>query len=202
VNTFFQDIGYGLRMMRRAPAFTAAAVLTLALGIGVNTATFGIVSVLSLKPLPYRNPERIAFVLGYSNERRQRLFNLPLADAMDLASEARSFEAVAAYRYWSANLSGGGQPERLQAYRVTANTFSLLGIDALRGRALTPDDGRLDAPDASCSATGCGSAASAARRRSSDSRSRSTATHTPSSASCRRASSFPSSTSRATPGRL
>src|SRR6266404_6347584 len=105
MSTFFQDVAYAVRMMRRAPGFTAAAVLTLALGIGVNTATFGIVSVLSLKPLPYKNPERVAFVLGWSNDRRERLFNLPLADALDIASEARSFADVAAYQYWSANLT-------------------------------------------------------------------------------------------------
>src|SRR5712691_13433646 len=109
MSTFLQDLGYGLRMMRRAPGFTAAAMLTLALGIGVNTATFGIVSVLSLKPLPYKNPERVAFVLGWSNDRRQRLFNLPLVDALDVASQARSFEQVAAYLYWSANLTGSDQ---------------------------------------------------------------------------------------------
>ncbi len=147
MSTFLQDLGYGLHMMRRAPGFTAAAVLTLALGIGVDTATFGIVSVLSLKPLPYKNPERVAFVLGWSNDRRQRLFNLPLVDALDVASQARSFEEVAAYQYWSANLTGGDQPERLQAYRVTANTFTLLGIDARRGRSVTEEDGRPDAAD-------------------------------------------------------
>lgn len=147
MTTFVQDIAYGLRMMRRAPGFTAAAVVTLALGIGVNTATFGIVSVVSLKPLPYKNPERLAFVLGWSIERGQRLFNLPLADALDVAVRSRSFDAVGAYLYWSANLTGTDQPERLQAYRVTANTFSLLGIDALRGRTLTDADGRPDAPD-------------------------------------------------------
>ena len=129
MSAFFQDLAYGARMLKRAPGFTIAAVLTLALGIGVNTATFGIVSVVSLKPLPYANPERVAFVLGWSNDRRQRLFNLPLADALDIASEARSFEDVAAYQYWSANLTGSDQPERLQAYRVAANMFVLLGID-------------------------------------------------------------------------
>jgi hypothetical protein len=147
MSTFFQDIGYGLRMMRRAPAFTAAAVLTIALGIGVNTATFGIVNVVSLKPLNYKDPERVAFVFGWSQERQERRFNLPLADAIDIGARSRAFDAVGAYAYWSANLTGGDQPERLQAYRVTANTFSLLGVEASYGRALTPDDGRPDAAD-------------------------------------------------------
>ena len=147
ISTFFQDIGYGLRMMRRAPGFTAAAVLTIALGIGVNTATFGIVNVVSLMPLNYKDPERVAFVFGWSQERQERRFNLPLADAIDIGAQSRAFEAVSAYAYWSANLTGGDQPERLQAYRVTGNTFALLGAEASYGRTLTPDDGRPDAAD-------------------------------------------------------
>jgi putative ABC transport system permease protein len=147
MRTFVQDLWYGVRLMRRAPGFTIAVVLTLAVGIGANAATFGIVNVLTLKPLSYRDSERIAFLLGWNTEHQQQLFNLPLSDAIDIGSQARSFDGVAAYLYWSANLNGGGVPERIQAYQVTANTFGLLGVDAWRGRPLTPDDGRADAPD-------------------------------------------------------
>ena len=146
MTTFFQDVAYGVRMMRRAPGFTAAAVLTIALGIGVNTATFGIVNVISLKPLSYAQPERVAFVLGWNQQRQQRIFNLPLADALDIRDQARTLDAVAAYTYWSANLTGSDRPERLQAYRVTADTFALLGVSASIGRALTVDDARPDSP--------------------------------------------------------
>lgn len=97
MSTFLQDLGYGLRLMRRAPGFTAAAVLTIALGVGVNTATFGIVNVIALKPLAYKDPERVAFVFGWNNERRQRRFNLPLADVVDIDRQTQSFDAVAAY---------------------------------------------------------------------------------------------------------
>ena len=147
MRTFIQDLWYGVRLMRRAPGFTIAVVLTLAVGIGANAATFGIVNVLTLKPLSYRDSERVAFLLGWNTEHQQQLFNLPLSDAIDIGSQARSFDGVAAYLYWSANLNGGGVPERIQAYQVTANTFGLLGVDAWRGRPLTPDDGRADAPD-------------------------------------------------------
>jgi putative ABC transport system permease protein len=132
-------------MMRRAPAFTAAAILTLGLGIGVNAATFSIVDVLSLKPLTYRNPERVAFILGVNTSwaaGQQRGMNLPLADAMDLGRQTSSLEDVAAYQYWSANLTGGPLPERVQAYRMTANSMTLLGVDAAVGRAISVDDGR------------------------------------------------------------
>jgi len=143
-----QDVVYGLRLMRRAPGFTAAVVLTLGLGIGVNAATFSIVDILSLKPLNYRDPSRVAFILNTNAARQQRGMNIPLADAMDIGRQMQSLERVAAYQYWSANLTGAGHPERIQAYRVTANTFALLGVDAVVGRALRESDGLPDAPDA------------------------------------------------------
>jgi putative ABC transport system permease protein len=147
VQQLIQDLGYGLRLMRRAPGFTAAIVLTLAVGIGANAATFSLVDVMALTPLTYQDPERVAFVFGWNLERQQRRFNLPLADALDIGNATRSLTAVAAYQYWSANLSGIDVPERVQVYRVTANTFELLGVDAAQGRALAAADGRPEAPD-------------------------------------------------------
>jgi len=146
ISTVRADLVYGLRLMRRAPGFTAAAVLTLGLGIGANAATFSIVQVLSLKPLNYRDPSRVAFILGTNAARHQRGMNLPLADAIDIGRQMRSFDGVGAYEYWSANLTGGAAPERVQAYKVTANTFTLLGVDAAIGRALVAADGAPDAP--------------------------------------------------------
>jgi putative ABC transport system permease protein len=147
MSTLVQDLVYGLRLMRRAPGFTLAAVLTLALGIGVNAATFSVVNVLSLKPLPYADPERVAFVMAWDAQRRDLRMNLPLADVADIAAQARAFEGVAAYEYWSANLTGAEAPERAQAYRVSGNTFSLLGVPTIRGRWLTDGDTAPGAPD-------------------------------------------------------
>lgn len=146
MGSLLQDVGYGARSLRRSPGFAAAAIITIALGIGVNTATFGIVNVLALKPLVYKDPERVAFVLGWNNLRQQRRFNIRLADALDVGAQAPSIADIAAYAYWSANLTGADQPERLQAYRVTVNTFALLGVDALRGRTLSAADGQPGAP--------------------------------------------------------
>jgi hypothetical protein len=142
-----QDLLYGLRLMRRAPGFTAAVVFTLAVGIGANAATFSIVNVLVLTPLSYHEPERVAFMLGWNTERQQRRFNMPLADALDVGRQAQSLQAVAAYKFWSANLTAVANPERIQAYRVTANTFALLGVEAAVGRPIGDADGRPDAPD-------------------------------------------------------
>jgi len=133
--------------MRRAPGFTAAAVITLGLGIGANVATFSIVNVLSLAPLSYKDPDRVAFVLGTTASRDQPTWNLLLADAVDLGQQMQSFDAVGAYAYWSANLTGAELPERVQAYRVTANAFPLLGVDAAIGRAIDAVDGRPETPD-------------------------------------------------------
>jgi putative ABC transport system permease protein len=147
MQTLAQDLLYGARLMRRSKGFTAAAVLTLGLGIGVNAATFSIVEILSIKPLHYRDPSRVAFILGTNAARQQRGMNLPLADAMDIGRQMQSFERVAAYQYWSANLTSGPLPERVQAYKVTANTFALLGVEAPIGRTINEDDGRPEAPN-------------------------------------------------------
>jgi predicted permease len=146
MRSLLQDIRYGVRLMRHAPGFTLAAVVTLALGIGANTAIFSLVNVLTLKPLAYRDPHRVAFVLGWNTEQQSMRFNLTLADFADLKRQARSFDDVSAYAYWSANFTGGDVPERVQAYHVTANTFSLLDVPAHVGRTLTARDG---APGAS-----------------------------------------------------
>ena len=132
---------HALRMMRQNPGFTLAAVLTLALGIGATTAVFSLVNVFALKPLSYRDPSRVAFVLGHDTETGATRFSLPIADYLDLKRDATSLSSVAAYAYESANLTGGDIPERVQAYRVTANTFEMLGVPAALGRAFTADAG-------------------------------------------------------------
>ena len=140
MQSLLQDVRYGGRMMRRNPGFTLAAVLTLALGIGANSAIFSLVNVLSLKPLPYADPARVMFVLGTDAETGETRFAMRVAEYLDIERQAQSFEQVAAYTYLSANLTGGDLPERVQAYRVTANTFALLGVQPAVGRVLTAAD--------------------------------------------------------------
>ncbi len=141
-----QDFRHGVRLMRRSPGFTLAAVGTLALGIGANTAIFSMVNVMALKPLPYREPDRVAFVLGWNTERQSMRFNLSLADYADLRQQTQTLEDLAAYSYWSAIFTGGDAPERVQAYRVTANTFTLLGVPAAIGRTFTRTEGLPGGP--------------------------------------------------------
>ena len=144
VQSLLQDVRYGCRLMWRSPGFTLAAVATLALGIGANSAIFSVLNVLSLKPLPYHDPARVAFVLGWDIDEGEMRFNLRQADFFDLQRQAKSLESVAAYRYLSANLTDGDMPERVQAYPVTPNTFSLLGVPAAIGRAFEDADREAD----------------------------------------------------------
>jgi putative ABC transport system permease protein len=142
MRTLMQDLAYGGRLMRRNPLFTAAAVVTLALGIGANTAIFSIVNVLSLQPLRYHDARRVAFVRAWIHETQSARFGLSTAEMVHLQRDASTLEQVAAYSYWSANLTGGAGPERAQAYRVTANTFDLLGVTPLYGRGFLAEEGR------------------------------------------------------------
>ena len=117
MQSLLQDVRYGCRLMWRSPGFTLAAVATLALGIGANSAIFSVLNVLSLKPLPYHDPARVAFVLGWDVDEREMRFDLRQADFFDLQRQAKSLESVAAYAYLSANLTDGDMPERVQAYQ-------------------------------------------------------------------------------------
>ena len=146
MQSLWHDLRYAGRMMVRNPGFTAAAVLTLALGIGANSAIFSLVNVVSLKPLPYHDPARVVFLLGIDAETAAMRFALQLGDYLDIRRQAQSFEEVASYSYVSANLTGGDIPERVQAYRVTENTFQLLGVAPALGRVLTPEDARSGRP--------------------------------------------------------
>jgi putative ABC transport system permease protein len=147
MQSLLQDIRYGWRLLWRNPGFSLAAILTLALGIGANSAIFSIVNVLSLKALPYHDPARVAFVLGWDVDQNEMRFNQRQADYLDLQRQATAFDALAAYSYLTANLTGGDMPDRVQAYRVTSNTFALLGVPAAIGRTFDDADvqaGRTD----------------------------------------------------------
>ncbi len=145
MNSLLQDLKYGARMLLRAPGFTIVAVLTLALGIGANTATFTIVKSLLVLPVPYDEPERILLVAGWNLPDNQMNFNVRLVDSADFAEQSRTLD-VASYRYWSVNLTGTDEPERVQGYYVSWNTFSLLGVEPYLGRSFRPEEAQPGAP--------------------------------------------------------
>jgi putative ABC transport system permease protein len=141
MRALWQDIRYGLRMLAKNPGFTAVAVLTLALGIGANTAIFSVIDAALLRPLPYPQPERIV-ALHLVDQDRQHEVPAP-ADFLDFRRQSHSFAYLAAYRGLPFNLSGSGQPERVEGAVVTSDFFAALGVHAVHGRAILPD---LDQP--------------------------------------------------------
>jgi putative ABC transport system permease protein len=135
IETFLQDLRYGVRMLRRNPGFTCVAVLTLALGIGANTAIFSVVNAVLLRSLPYRDPDRLVRV-SYYRERLGIDFALG-AEFLEWRDQAKAFEQIAAYRFDTADLSGDGEPERLAAGRISADLFATLGVAPALGRPFT-----------------------------------------------------------------
>ena len=133
-----QDLKYALRMVARAPGFTAVVAVTLALGIGANTAIFSVVYSLLLRPLPYRDPDRIAMVWQDMTARGgpAREFTTP-GNFVDLAGEHGTFESVAAVRGWQPTITGLGDPEPLVGEQVSFEYFTVLGIAPARGRDFT-----------------------------------------------------------------
>jgi putative ABC transport system permease protein len=134
-----QDIRYGLRVLGTNPGFTTAAVLILALGIGANTTIFCVVNALLFSPLPYKDADRIAYVLA-GKERIQNWGAVSAADYEDWKNQNQVFDQIALYSPDAVNLAGGGEPERVGAIRVSAEMMPLLGIKPMIGRTFTSEE--------------------------------------------------------------
>jgi putative ABC transport system permease protein len=136
---FVSDLRSALRSFRKTPAFVAVSVATLALGIGATTAMFTILSAVLLRPLPYPAAERLVFVRDIQPQLRDLPASYP--EFLDWSS-VDLFEGIGAYWRTSANLTGDGEPERIEVARLTPDVLSLLGIEPLLGRGLLPEDDR------------------------------------------------------------
>jgi predicted permease len=143
MHTITQDIRYGLRMLARNPGFTAVAVLTLALGIGANTAIFSVVNSVLLDPLPYWQPDRLAALYSRSPEFPEMSISYP--NFLDWVRDNRSFTALAAFRSDDFNLTGMGEPERVATEMVSASFFSVLGVKPVAGRTFLPEEDQVGA---------------------------------------------------------
>jgi len=140
-----QDIKYGLRMLFRSPAFTTVAALSLALGIGANTAIFSLINVLLLRPIPVAEPARLASV--FTTDQRNP-GNLPLShlNYKDLRDQNQVFTGLAAFTFAQLNWSTGNESEQIPAQVVSGNYFSLLGAEPVLGRGFTPDEDAKPTP--------------------------------------------------------
>ena len=140
MGTLWQDLRYGFRMLARSPSFTAVAVLTLALGIGANTAIFSVVNAVLLRPLPYPEPDHLVMVWNQMpNESLPQLwFSEP--EFIDYRQRQQSFEDIAVFSTGGGNLTGRDKPVRVTAANVSASFFSLLRVEPTLGRAFTPEE--------------------------------------------------------------
>jgi predicted permease len=139
---FASDVRHALRMFRREPAFTAAAVLTLTLGIGANTALFAVVEAVLLRPLPFGDADRLVLVkhrdLGTGLSKK----DIAVGDFVDLKARQQSFESLGGYGGFGAMLVGAGEPAIVEGSRLTPEVFDLLGVQPAMGRFFAADDVR------------------------------------------------------------
>ena len=143
MDTLLQDMRYGLRMLLTRPAFTAVALLALALGIGANTAMFSVLNSVLLRPLPYRDPGRLVMIWHEYAKSNLPKATLSVPSYLEYRDHVQGFESVAAATNWSANLTGAGDPERIQGARVTGNFLSTIGVAPSLGRDFLKEE---DAP--------------------------------------------------------
>jgi predicted permease len=133
-----QDLRYGLRMMIKNPGFTAVAALTLALGIGANTAIFSVVNGVLLRPLPYEEPDRLTLLTEYGAESGEMAVSY--LNFVDWRAQNRVFEKIGVYKRENYNLTGAGEPERLLVAQMSADVFAALRVKATLGRVYTNDE--------------------------------------------------------------
>src|SRR5437667_3901012 len=138
METLFKDIRYGIRGLLNRPGFTAIVVFTLALGIGANSAIFSVVNAVVLRPLPYTQPDRLVMVWETSagNDRR----SVAPGNYLDWQTQNGTFEEMAATYYGNFNLTGDGEPERINGATITSNLMTVLGVRAQIGRTFEAED--------------------------------------------------------------
>ncbi len=135
MSTFLHDLRFAFRMLVKSPGFTVVAVIALALGVGANTAIFSVVNSALIRPLPFKDPDRLALVWTQKYNT-----NVSKAEFVELKNNIQSVEDMAAYSGWSFTLTGLNEPLQVSGARATAAFFSLLGADAALGRAFAPDE--------------------------------------------------------------
>jgi len=139
--TIWQDIRFGARTLKKSPGFTVVAALTLALGIGANTAIFSYIDAWLIKPLPYREPERLMVFQSHDTKKGGTSPNVAsTASFLDYEKQNTSFEQTAAWASWAFNLTGDGEPALVDGARVSWSFFDTLGVKPLLGRTFRADE--------------------------------------------------------------
>jgi putative ABC transport system permease protein len=145
LETLWQDLQYGLRMLMKKPGSAAVAVVTLALGIGATTAIFSAVKPILLEPLPYPHADRLVAILELNGDgsRNPGTFGM----YRGLAERTHSFDSMAVFKRWQTTMTGAGEPERFEGQRVSAGYFRVLGVSPALGRDFQTGDDHLHGPD-------------------------------------------------------
>jgi putative ABC transport system permease protein len=140
METLLQDLRYSLRRLIKSPGFTLVVILTLALGIGANTAIFSAVNAVLLRPLPYHEPEQLVTIQHFYPSLNDLKAPVSVPGFRDYQQRGRSFASMAVQTNWAVNLTGVGEPVRLQGARVTGRLFATLEVPALLGRTIQPGE--------------------------------------------------------------
>ena len=139
METLWRNLKYGIRILARSRGFAALAVITLALGIGANTAIFSVLQGVVLAPLPYRAPDRLVLVWLYNLSLKSPT-SLSYLDFLDWRRDARSFQQIAAFTWQDYDLTNPGTPQHLGGREVSSGFFSTLGVPPTLGREFSPDE--------------------------------------------------------------
>src|SRR5215470_6584832 len=141
MQTLLQDLRYGARTLSKTPGFTLIAVITLALGIGANTAIFSVVDAVLLRPLPYPEADRLVFLWSTMRSQGVPTSGSSLADYREWRDQNQVFDGLAGFYFGDFNLSSDtGVPERIQGAYITANLFQVLRVSPALGRSLTSEE--------------------------------------------------------------
>jgi predicted permease len=142
MNTLLKDLRYAARVLRKSPGFTVVAVIAIALGVGANTAIFSVVNAVLLKPLNYRDPQQLVLI-EHNYKKLDLHATVAPAGYAYYRDNAECFSDVAAFSSFSANLTGEGEPERLNAMYVTSNIFPALGAQVAQGRTFSDEENQI-----------------------------------------------------------
>jgi putative ABC transport system permease protein len=140
METLLLDLRYSIRTLLKTPGFSTVAIIALALGIGANTAIFSVFNAVLLRPLPYKDPAQLVMIYQSVPQKGDARRSVSPANFLDWKNQAQTFEQVAAFLPFAANLTGIGEPERVQGALVSASFFSLLGVEPILGRGFVTQE--------------------------------------------------------------
>jgi putative ABC transport system permease protein len=140
MDSLLRDLKFSTRSLLKRPALTIIATLTLAIGIGANSAIFSVVNALLLKPLPFPDPDRIVALWDKVPSRGVERNEVAVANYLDWRAQNKSFEQLGLYSWWSTNLTGSDSPERVQGFQVTPNFFEIVGVKPMMGRGFSAEE--------------------------------------------------------------